>query len=124
VRHRRLHRHSTFEALANETQCASTVKRLDPDCSCEAHTASQWSPGPVADGEAQAIKAAAFDDCTGQGLSVERLGYSSLEQLQARAEAKAANDRQRGRERQTLGFVIAQAGEIRALPDSLPGARE
>jgi hypothetical protein len=105
----------------HEPQRASTVTRIDSDCSCEAHTASQWSPGPVADGDAlarlifspihfdeatQTIKAAAFDDCTGQGLSVERLGCSSLEQLQARAEAKAANDRQRGPRAANLGVGL------------------
>ncbi len=94
-----------------------------PHCVCEQDSVSSYSPGIVQDEEylirlifspthfneqmAQ-LKPFAFFDCKDKGLSVNRMQYTSVEELKQTAAFISHG-------RQMVGVVIAKCGDIRAI---------
>ncbi|MEN8217983.1 MAG: hypothetical protein ABFS56_16770 [Pseudomonadota bacterium] len=96
-----------------------------PHCACEQHSVSSYSPGIVQDDEylvrlifspthfneqTGKLKPFAFLDCKDKGLSVNRLQYTSVDELKQTAAFISCG-------RQIVGVVVAQCADIRAIVD-------
>jgi hypothetical protein len=118
---------------------AAEISKLADLAELETASASEYSPGPVADEEFLARlvfapihfdddgqpNAAAFGDATTFGCSVQR-GESAADlerTVHARGFAKEAADRERGKERVYRGFLSAVCSDIRALIDESTSSR-
>ena len=101
-----------------------------PDCECENFSVSDYSPGPVQDGEwlirtfyspvhinlNGEVNPAAFTDAQARGLSVNRKTYISKTSLKAQIEAKIERDRSEDKTRGDYWAVlIAKCGDVRNL---------
>jgi len=96
-----------------------------PHCACEQHSVSSYSPGEVQDDEylvrlifspthfneqTGKLKPFAFFDCKDKGLSVNRMQYTSVEELKQTAVFISHG-------RQIVGVVVAKCADIRAIVD-------
>jgi hypothetical protein len=102
------------------------------ECSAEKASVSVYSPGVVACGEKLArnvfspihisaktgeILPALFSDVATIGLSVDRLGYASEQDVADRGYLKQDRDRGNGKNRDYFGFITSVCGDIRSLND-------
>lgn len=124
-----------FASVAKDPRKAEVIDAESPDCACEAHSVSPFSPGRVTDDEtlwrlilspvhydvaAGKVKELAFDDASNKGLSVQRLTVAGGEDgIRRRGEARAADKPGR-----TFECAIgATAGAVRTLRGSADGER-
>jgi len=96
-----------------------------PHCACEQHSVSSHSPGVVQDDEylvrlifspthfneqTGKLKPFAFFDCKDKGLSVNRMQYTSVEELKQTAAFISHG-------RRMIGVVVAKCADIRSIRD-------
>lgn len=94
-----------FAGVAKDPKKAEKIDARSPDCACEAHSVSPYSPGPVMDDETLwrlilspvhydvatgKVTEAAFDDASNKGMSVQRLVVTGSEgDIRQRGHARA-----------------------------------
>ena len=113
------------QKTANQHNRCQALCLQFPHCVCEQHSISSHSPSIVQDEECLIrlifspthfdektgkLKPFAFFDCKDKGLSVNRLQYTSVEELKKMATFIS-------RERQIIGVVVAKCGDTRAVMD-------
>lgn len=116
-----------FSRVAGDAKKAAAIDAECPHCACEAHSVSQYSPGPVGndetiwrlilapthvDAETGKVKEMAFDDASNKGLSVQRVAAGDdTDDIVERGQARAAS-------KPGTRFELAvgsTAGAVRAL---------
>lgn len=105
------------------------IEAMDSECSIENKSVTKLSPGLVDDDETLArhiyspihidretgaATPAAFSDAT-DGMSVDRMSHTTVQEIVDRGEEKAANDRENGKEREFQGFIEVACREVRGV---------
>jgi hypothetical protein len=111
--------------IANQHNRCKALCLQFPHCTCEQHSVSPHSPGVVQDEECLVrlifspthfneqtgkLKPFAFFDCKDKGLSVNRMQYTSVEELKQMAAFISHG-------RKIIGVVVAKCADIRAVLD-------
>lgn len=109
----------------NQHNRCQTLCLQFPQCACEQNSVSSYSPGIVEDDEylirlifspthfnedTGKLKPFAFFDCKDKGLSVNRMRYTSIEELKNTAAFISHG-------RKIIGVVVAKCADIRAIID-------
>jgi len=113
------------QKIANQHNRCQALCLQFPHCICEQHSISSYSPGIVQDEEylirlifspthfneqTGQLKPFAFFDCKDKGLSVNRMQYTSVEELKQTAAFISHG-------RKIIGVVVAKCADIRAVLD-------
>jgi len=113
------------QKIANQHNRCKALCLQFPHCTCEQHSVSPYSPGIVQDEECLVrlifspthfneqtgkLKPFAFFDCKDKGLSVNRMQYTSVEELKQTAAFISHG-------RKIIGGVVAKCADIRAVLD-------
>lgn len=133
-----------FSPLCEKSKATKKSKLLAENhahaLALELCSVSTFSPGTVSnqeivarqifspihlDEEDNTIKAAAFDDVSNKGLSVNRLSYTNEETIHSTGQAKASNDNNYAinngqpskANRSYIGYIVANVAEIRNYQD-------